>query len=505
MLKVIKITESKLIKLIKNIITEESESDVDYFDLSSNSFYDMDSEQYNRLLVSVGNQAHAIPKLPMFKGKKIRVVGNLDLRNKPIKSLGQIIVTGTLTITGTQIKSLDGVEYGSLGSYHNTPYADVIERRRKEKERADADERREDREWDVNSSNIDDVGLRANVAFRYMVSNGDIEELSYEEVEELKSLEKQLDDLKERYDNVEEPDQVSELFDEISDLEDEIDELKSKNNDVYELVSEGNHYEMDAFKSIESSTYGNRYAVGTIDEADESLDNYYEDMVEDLSNFDRNTLSYYVDGDEVADYLEDDIRQSIYDDPDNYNITRELSRSQINEIKELEAELFLINYGILVPLDFVVNRENNWEYTDGADNKINLIVNQDGSKTVLLNGTPTLKNPKYEDIDWDEMSENISERISDIDYEIVRIKDDPDGDPDEDEVESAVEDRLGEIRDDPISILDDYGMSYDNFINIRQLKDDLVGDADYGVLSFYDGTYDEININGEDFIVFRID
>jgi hypothetical protein len=48
-------------------------------------------------------------------------------------------------------------------------------------------------------------------------------------------------------------------------------------------------------------------------------------------------------------------------------------------------------------------------------------------------------------------------------------------------------------------------MSYDNFINIKQLKDDLVGDADYGVISHYDGTYDEININGEDFIVFRID
>ena len=43
MLKVIKITESKLIKLIKNIITEESDNNMDY--------YDMDSEQYNRLLV----------------------------------------------------------------------------------------------------------------------------------------------------------------------------------------------------------------------------------------------------------------------------------------------------------------------------------------------------------------------------------------------------------------------------------------------------------------------
>lgn len=497
MLRVIKITESKLIKLIKNIITEESESDEDY--------YDMDSEQYNRLLVSVGNQAHAIPKLPMFKGKKIRVVGNLDLRNKPIKSLGQIIVTGTLTIAGSQIKSLDGVEYGSLGQHYGTPYAQEIERRREQKERSDANSRREDREWDVNSPNIDDEGLRANVAFRYMVSNGDIEELSYEEVEELKNLEKQLDDLKERYDNVEEPDQVSELFDEISDLEDDIYELKSKNNDVYELVSSGSHYEMDSFKSIESSTYGNKYAVGTIDEADESLDKYYEDMVDDLSNFDKNTLSYYVNGDEVADYLEDDIRQSIYDDADNYDITRELSGSQINEIKELEAELFLIHYGIIVPLDFVVNRDNNWEYTDGADNKINLIVNQDGSKTVLLNGTPTLKNPKYEDVDWDEMSENISERISEIDDEIIGIKDEPDGDPDEDEIEELVEDRLSEIKDDPIRILDDYGMSYDNFINIKQLKDDLVVDADYGVISHYDGDYEEININGEDFIVFRID
>ena len=497
MLKVIKITESKLIKLIKNIITEESESDVDY--------YDMDSEQYNRLLVSVGNQAHAIPKLPMFKGKKIRVVGNLDLRNKPIKSLGQIIVTGTLTIAGTQIKSLDGVEYGSLGSYHNTPYADVIERRRKEKERADADERREDREWDINNSDIDDTGLKANAAFKYVVNQGDMEELSYEEVEELKSLEQKLQELQDRIDVETDADVVDELTNDYDELQYDIDELKSRNSDVYELVFEGNHYEMDAFKSIESSTYGNRYAVGTIDEADESLDKYYEDMVDDLSNFDRNTLSYYVDGDEVADYLEDDIRQSIYDDPDNYDITRELSKGQKNEIKELEVELFLINYGILVPLDFVVNRENNWEYTDGANNKINLIVNQDGSKTVLLNGTPTLKNPKYEDIDWDEMSENISERISDIEYEIVRIKDDPDGDPDEDEVESALEDRLGEIKDDPISILDDYGMSYDNFINIKQLKDDLVGDADYGVISHYDGTYDEININGEDFIVFRID
>jgi hypothetical protein len=33
----------------------------------------------------------------------------------------------------------------------------------------------------------------------------------------------------------------------------------------------------------------------------------------------------------------------------------------------------------------------------------------------------------------------------------------------------------------------------------------LVNDSDYGVLSSYDGTYDEIEINDNTYIVFRID
>jgi hypothetical protein len=262
---------------------------------------------------------------------------------------------------------------------------------------------------------------------------------------------------------------------------------------------------MDLYKSIEEATYGNKYAVGTIDEADKSLDDYYDDMVNDLSNFDRNTLSYYVDGEEVAEYLEDSVRDSIYDYPDGYGIGRDLSRNQEKEITELQVELFLLNYGIIPPLDFVVNRENNWEYTDGEGNKINFISNQGENNTVLLNGTPTLKNPVYKDIDWDEMSENIAERIVDIEDEIETIKDNPDGDLDEDEVEKEVESRLEEIKDDPIRTLDDYGMTYDNFIDVRKFKEALVSESDYGAISHYNGTYDEITINGEDFIVFRVD
>jgi hypothetical protein len=242
-------------------------------------------------------------------------------------------------------------------------------------------------------------------------------------------------------------------------------------------------------------------------------------MIDDLSNFDKNTLSYHIDGDEVADYFEDTIREWIYEDPSNYDISRDISKQQEFEIEELNseklgllAEMSLLYYGIITPLNFIGNKDNNWEFTDGAGNKVNYVKNSDGTQTVLLNDTPTLKNPVYKDVDWDEMNddmsvrkEEIEGRINDIDYEIQDIKDNPDGDLDEDDVEREVEDKVSEIKDDPIRWLDDYGMEYNQFINLRSLKNDLINDSDYGVLSSYDGTYDEININDNTYIVFRID
>ena len=497
MSRIVEIKESDLVDLIKTIIFEETEDQNDYYDLTS--------EQYYKLLRSVNYQAQAIPKLPMFKGKKIRVNGSVNLNGKPIKSLGEITINGSLTIAGTQIKSLDGVKYDSLGAYYNTPYAEEIERRKKQKERDDADQRRIDDDWNLNDT--DDTGEMAHAVFQFMVNEGDIDELDEDEIEELKSLEQKLEELQDRIDVETDADTVDELTNDYDELQYDIDELKSKNNDVYGLIPliGYSHYEMDTFKSIHDDTNGYTYGIGTEYEADRSLENYYDDMVDDLSNFDRNTLSYYIDGDEVAEYFEDTIREWIYDDPDNYDVTRYLSKSQENEIKELKVELFLLNYGIIPPLEFVVNRENNWEYTDGAENKINFISNQDGSGTVLLNGTPTLKNPTYEDIDWDEMSENISDRIVDIDDEIETIKDNPDGDLDDSAVEKEVEEKMDEIKDDPVRWLDDYGMEYQQFVDVRGLKEQLVSDADYGTIASYDGTYDEIRINDTNYIVFRID
>ena len=72
-------------------------------------------------------------------------------------------------------------------------------------------------------------------------------------------------------------------------------------------------------------------------------------------------------------------------------------------------------------------------------------------------------------------------------------------------MEEAVEDRLTEIRDNPVRWLDDYGMDYGPFIDKDDMLDDLVSDSDYGRISGYDDTYDYYTINQDRYYVVRTD
>ena len=201
MKKIIKITENKLITLIKNIIVEESE----------NNYFEITPEQYHKLLVSVNFNAKVIPRLPMFKGKKIIVNGNLSLNGlRQITSLGDLTVNGQLDIPYTGIKNLDGVKFERLGSYHMTPYADEIEKKRKIQEREDANERRINDEWNI--KNTDEISEMANAVFEHMYATGDLATLDDSEREDLKNFEIQMVELEEKIDNEEDDEILDNLY-----------------------------------------------------------------------------------------------------------------------------------------------------------------------------------------------------------------------------------------------------------------------------------------------------
>mgnify|MGYP000609207371 CR=1 FL=1 len=297
------------------------------------------------------------------------------------------------------------------------------------------------------------------------------------------------------------------------------DASKIEVNESYDLIPDGTHYELNSFRSAHDDASGYVYAVGTESEADDSVEQYCEEMVNDFSNFDKNTLSYHIDGDEVAEYYEDMIREWVTDDPVNYGISRETSNSQDKEIEKLqnqkrslEIETYLIKCGARSPLtEEEVESVKYFKFNDYMDNI--LIVEWSENKWQIYQNGKKVDEVYYEDDDEDgehesdndSRNDEIESEIDDIDTEIQDIKDDPDGDLNDDEVEEAVEDKLQEIKDDPSSWLDEMGDDLNNFVDKKSLLSDLIDESDYGVIGSYDNNYDTVSVNDSTFVVMRID
>ena len=490
----IHLTESELISFIKNVINEEQDDEIL---ISPNEYID--------LLRKVYFQAQAIPRLPRFRGKKLVVDGNLDLtsfRNQEqLTELGNIKVNGSVNISYTNIKSLDNVEILGHRSYWSTPYESVMRERKQRKKYNEQEVRRENNEWSLDDT--DEEGKKAHAAFEYAVQEGNLKELTDEEKEELQDLKTRLTYLEQQMEVEEDEERYDELSNEFDEVQEEIDDLERDAVDVYDLYPTGTHYDMTAFESLST---GEEYAVGTEYEADRALSDYFEEHVDNPTQyFDKNFLSYYVDEEEVKDYFRDTVEEWIRESPEDYGVEKGLSDDQEEEIWLLEMEKWVYeNEGVRAPISEPTREEGDvFDFEDSEDNRFQY-KNEGRGWVLYKDGQIVSPHQIYDDEDTDEHQEARNERISDIEYEIEEIKDNPDGEPDEDSIEQEIENYLERIDDDAVGFLDEMGMDYENFLDKDRMKDDLVRDADYGELNGYDGQYDEIKINGTYYIVMRI-
>ena len=479
------LTERQLVSYIKRLLKEQEEE----VRISPN--------EYKDLLKKVAGQAQGILKLPKFRGKRLVVTGDLNLENdKRITDLGPIKVEGSLNVSYTNIRSLDDVEVTGYAIYWDTPYARIIAAREQRKKLDAQDELRKENAWDIDDTNQE--GEMANAIFMYAMDEGLLTGLDEDDKERADEILRQIKNLE---DNEEYTDEIQEQIDE---LQDEWDEIMSGKVDVYNLFYDGGHYEMKRFISLED---GLEFAVGTYQMADDSIKQYYEDWLEQPQHyFSDDFMENYIDGDEVAEYFEDGIRENVYDDPEGYGISKELSRSQEEEIWLLEMERWVYeNEGVRAPIYEPTREEGNiFDFEDAEGNRFQ--YKREGNNWVLYkDGQVIPPHQIYDDEDTQEHEDERESRISDIDYEIEDIKENPDGEPNEDEIENAVENELYDIRRDPVSRLKEFGYDLHNFLNKKELLDDLIRDAEYGeTLNGYDSSYDTIDINGTDYVVMRI-
>jgi hypothetical protein len=510
MKKTFKITESKLITLIKDIIREQEMEEVV-----------ITPEQYYDLMRKVFYKTEAIPSLPPFKNKTLVVSGDLELNDPRIKSLGKLKILGKLNISGSKISSLDDVEVTGYVSDWNTPLYNIKQQRILNAKISEQESLREDDEWNLNDT--DEVGEMAHAAFEFANNRSDITALTNEELERVNEIRKTIQELEEEQENLDtELENWNELYDDITDrigeLEDELNELKDDKSDVYDFYPSGRHYDLHEYECL---TEDMKFAVGTTEEADSSLRDYFEEWIDNpLEYLGPDRITHYVDADMVIEAFEDGEREYIEENPEDYGISRDLSYNQEQEVQDyekqklgLEVERFLIEKGGRTPL--IEDKIDSAKYFKFKDYLDNIFVVEFSDEWELYQNGKKIEMITYSDEEFEEQEtdnqtrlDEIESEISDIEYEIDEINENPDGDFNQDEINDRVETMLEDIRYDPYDWLKDRG--FDNktivrFIDKDVMLDDLVRYADYGSLNGYDSEYDEVSINDTYYVVMRID
>lgn len=434
--------------------------------LPEESYYKISPEEYVELMKLSGYHGKGISKLPRFEGKPLWITGNLDLSNTPTDSLGNIgYIQGNLSISRTKISDLGNTQVkGYVSDYGSPVEAKRIAARQRAKSN-EMDEYRESDDWNLNNPDIDDLGLKANALFEYLVGDGTLESLSEDEKEKISQNRSEIERLETEKDNLSMDDEDwnekdDELQEQIDDLQEEIDDLISDKSDVYVLYPAGEHYGLQRFENLLSRD--EEYTVGTEYEMDEALLEYAKNYIDDVGveGFNQSFIENYIDEDYLKDYFEDWWRDDIYQNPEVYfnDDDFELTPEQEQRISEIEIE--------------IEDYEREQNELDPDDEKYD---------------------EYYDDF------QNLIDKLESEKEEIV-----PSTEPTDEMIEKVLEDRLYDVERNPMFYIKEYGLNIKDFVDEDELAKGLADEEGYGLMNSYDGDYDTININGEDYYIMRI-
>jgi hypothetical protein len=333
--------------------------------------------------------------------------------------------------------------------------------------RDDAQERREDGEWDL-GPDCPEEGLKAHALLNYLENNNDVEVKTNEDRIEIQRLKDEIERLESEYDNSE--DVRTDLLDEKETLHYELDTLESK-IDVYNVVPTGTHYDMTEFEVIDSDIDGQRYAVGTESEIDSTAYEYVENLIDDIGygGFNKGFAQGYIDNEAVASYAEDVYNDDVRDNPDSYfnDDERQLSDEQNEKIEILKSRIEQTN-------ELIERLEN--EMTGDDDSEI------------------------------EEQVDELNDRITEYEEEIEEIESDPEGEFPDELIDDKVNELVGEVRNDPEYFMEEFGLDWEHYIDKDNFIQGVISADGYGsCVSSYDGDYHTERVQNQTFYVIRID
>ena len=246
-------------------------------------------------------------------------------------------------------------------------------------------------------------------------------------------------------------------------------EVDEDDFDVYNLIPEGDEYGMRIFGIINSNIDDRKYLVGDSEDTKYAAIKSAEDLLEDtgIDHFKNSDLEDHLDMEGIISYFEDVISDDAWNYPESYleDSDKMLSSDQKNiiELKELKVQKLK-------------------SFIESIEEK-----NTDKSR---------IKNKV----------EELNDIIDDLRLEILSIKEDPQGDYPDHLIEQSIQDRLEDMKSNPLDYVEDWGLNLKDYVDMESLAEYIVETDGYGVgLARYDGEENEEYILGKLYYIFRID
>jgi hypothetical protein len=384
--------------IIKKIIREETEE-----------WVDVTPEEYNELLQYVNGDGSLIKRLPQYRGKKIRIIGKLVL-DRDVSNIDSIdYVKGSLDLGYSQVPYFDKDKVSGNFSYYNAKMYRLEREKILKQKREIQQELREENAWNV--ENDKRVSEETEAIFDHLVSKGVVEE-----GEDKYNL------FKERYTHYNNGGFYTWLGD---------NEFESQ-----WLVYPDDEIEQAAYEQLESR----------IEEL--GYDTFYSDVWED-----------HLDVDEVRRWLYSYHEDSVRDDPDGWNIKKDLTSQQERYVEIYEKKISNLK-----------NKLNDQSLSEEQKNKI-------------------------------------EDEIYDAEQLIEDIKENPEGDYNEDAIEETIEGMVDDDADNFTSFIKNSGYDPDfilDFVDKDALINYVIRSDGYGsILNGYDGNDDEYRIGDTWYHVMR--
>jgi hypothetical protein len=395
--------------IIRRVLTEQEEE-----------WVDVSPEDYIDLLKYVNGDGLLIKRLPNYRGKKIRVVGDIDFNgDKEISNIDSIdYVEGSLSIDNTNIRYFDKNKVkGRFSYWYSKMY--YIEKQKILKEKLDVlDGYRQEGEWDVTNNNR--ISNETEALYNHLYQENYVGQYDNEDGEPVE--------------------------------EDKYFIYKTK----YGGYGHSNMYEW-----LGGYVFESEWVVYPDDEIKSAA---YERIKSDIEQMGYDAFQSWVwennlDDEQIRSFLYENYEDYIRNDPEDWDITKELSSQQEKYVEIYEQKIERLNY-----------RLENEELTD-------------------------------------EETEEIEEEISSVEDIVEEIKENPEGEYSEDEIEDRIQSLVDDYSNDFPSYLKDHGYEPNyilDFVDIDGVCYDILQDSGYGeILNGYDGSDDEYKVNDKWYHVMR--